>query len=228
MILDKPHIERHGNFYIARDDLIDGGTKRRALLEWLPTLNAKEFYYAGTVFGSGGWALAEACRDLGFFCHLLISKSEYIPGWAEKFSDHIEWHEPSTVMQLHEIALLKATRNDALALPLGFNDPGFEASMVKVFKAVDFTPPELWLPVVSGTLAKAACQVWPDPPIHAVCVAKNHDDLGNMKTYYAPEKYHRPANNMPPYPSHPYSDAKLWQFTSQFALKDALIWNTSR
>lgn len=220
-------IERHGDFYVCRDDLLDGGTKRRALLRYLPKLNATHFFYAGTVFGSGGWALAEACLDLGFRCTLFLSDHSYKPAWTEKFSAHIKWQAPNTVEHIHAQIIQAAQTDDALALPLGFDDPDFKACMVKVLKDIEMNQSEIWMPCVSGTLVNAAQTAWQEISINAVCVAKHHGDLGTARKHQAAEKYHQPAKEPPPYPANKFTDAKLWSFVRQFALKDALIWNTS-
>lgn len=227
MRLPSPVIERHGDFYVCRDDLLDGGTKRRALINYLPVFNSAHFFYAGTIFGSGGWALAEACNDLELDCTLLLASNDYRPQWTDKFSKQIEWHAPITVAALYDICRLKAAETGGIALPLGFDDPIFKNSMVKTLKETDVNPSEIWMSCVSGTLVNAAQAAWQAKPMNAVCVAKNHGELGTAKKYQAAEKYHQFSRDIPPYPSNIFSDAKIWSFARQFALKDALIWNTS-
>ncbi|PZP53752.1 MAG: hypothetical protein DI586_10675 [Micavibrio aeruginosavorus] len=207
---------------ILRDDLLPGGTKRRALQRWLPSLNQSHFIYAGSVFGSGGWALAEACRDLGFTCTLALSRSDYSPQWLEQIDCQIEWFAPQPVEHIY-----KSYGHDKKLLPLGYDDLGFKSCLAEVFGSLDRNHSEIWLPCVSGVLVQAAQIAWPEARINAVCVAKNHGNIGNAIQYQAAEKYHQPAHELPPYPANLFSDAKLWQFVRQFALKDALIWNTS-
>ena len=64
-------------------------------------------------------------------------------------------------------------------------------------------------------------------PFHTVKVVKSLCELGHGTVYQAPEKYHQAARVKPPYPSCPYNDAKIWQFTIPHAAPDALIWNTA-
>lgn len=210
------------NFTIIRDDVLPGGTKRRALSKWLPQLKPDHFIYAGSVYGSGGWALAEACRDLGFKYTLALSKSDYRPHWLDLIDGKIIWHDPQPVDQIYQLYA-----DEKGLLPLGYDDPLFKTCLADVFRETDIDPSEIWLPCVSGVLLQSAQIAWPDKKINTVCVAKNHGDIGNAIKYQALEKYHQPARNPPPYPANAFSDAKLWQFIQQFALKDALIWNTS-
>lgn len=223
MNLPRPVIETHNGFNIVRDDLLAGGTKRRALLRWLPSLEQTHFIYAGSVFGSGGWALAEACRDLDFTCTLALSKADYRPQWLDAVDCKIEWFAPQPVEHIY-----KAYESDKGLLPLAFDDKGFRSALTQVFQELDMPETsEIWTPCVSGTLIRAAQLTWPTIKMNAVCSAKHHGDIGNAVKYQAPEKYYQPARDLPPYPANLFSDAKLWQFIRQFALKDALIWNTS-
>lgn len=219
-------IERHQNFWIARDDLLPGGTKRRALVKWLPTLNADHFYYAGSVYGSGGWALAEACKDLGFECTLVLAESKYKPDWINSLTCNLEWRDAQPVQSIYDSLILGASAKH-MVLPLGFDHAGFSEAVSEVIKSITITPSEIWMPCVSGTLVRSARIAFPDIPLNAVCTAKHHGETGNAKLYYANEKYHQPAASLPPYPANIFSDAKLWSFVRQFALKDALVWNTS-
>lgn len=223
MILPLPVIENIQGFNVLRDDLLAGGTKRRALVNWLPMLGATSFNYAGTVFGSGGWALAEACRDLGFDCRLYIARSEYRPPWTIKFRDKIIWCDAIPVSMILDVI----PSGNGLTLPLGFDDPDFKSCLSSVFSEVEMDVTEIWMACVSGVLVSAAQAAWPDKTVNAVCVARHHGDLGRAVKYSAPEKYHRPAELPPPYPANIFSDAKLWRFARASGLKNALIWNTS-
>lgn len=215
-------IERLDDFWIAREDLLPGGTKRRALLKYLPTLNSNHFIYAGSVYGSGGWALAEACRDLGYSCTLVLSKAHYRPHWLDAIRCEIEWVDPQPVEMIYN-----NLQDRKGLLPLGYNEPLFMNCLAEVFRGITISAPEIWMPCVSGTLIRSAQLAWPDIKMNAVCLAKHHGDLGHAVKYQAEEKYHQSAKLLPPYPANAFSDAKLWQFVSQLAAKNALIWNTS-
>ncbi len=241
--MNKIKIEQLDKFHIARDDLLPGGTKRRALEKWLPSLDSDHFIYVGSVYGSGGWALAEACKELGFGCTLYIPQSPYEPDWLNSLSLSLRsFPSPSFYegegSREREISVIRtdpmpvqdlydSLKDQKGLLPLGYDDPYFKNCLADVFKSIDMAPSEIWMPCVSGVLVQAARQAWPDIPLNAVCVAKHHGDLGKARKYQASEKYHQRAQSLPPYPSNLFSDAKLWQFASRFALNNALIWNTS-
>lgn len=210
-------------YILAREDLYEGGTKRRALLEWLPTLEADHLTYAGSVFGYGAYALALACKDLGYECSLYISKNKYIPLWVDKID--VTWTAPLPLSWLKEHAL--KDNPDAYFLEAGFPYDGFEQALVKIFQENKPQKTQrVWVSVVSGTIARAMAKAWPGIEIHAVCCAKHHGELpSNVTTYYAPEKYHKEAKTPPPYPSAIHTDAKIWQFIQEHGQKGDCIWN---
>ena len=230
MACNKPPITTADGLAIVRGDLLEGGTKKLALLDYLPKHKHRHFAYAGTVFGSGGWALAEACAELGYTSTLFIAKNDLKPHWLERIAAlgaTLVWCDPKPVDQIyHDIAVRYPHLDN---LPLGYDDPNFIASLAQVIKSTlkDHTVSDLWLPALSGVLARAAELALPQAHIHAVRAVKHPGDCGEATLYYAPEKFHHPAKEPPPYPSCPYSDAKVWQFVHAQKKAGAHIWNTS-
>lgn len=215
------------DFIILRGDQIRGGLKKLALLEYLPQLPRKEFAYAGTVFGSGGWALATACEELGYKCTLYIAKSKHTPDWINDLNPEtckLIWVNPIPVEQIK--TEIETLRPDLYMLPLGFDDLDFIESMTKTLKGlIQNPPPQIWLSALSGTLARAACRAFPETEIIAVSPVKHVGDCGRAKILFAPEKFHQKALTPPPYPACPYSCAKLWQFADLQAHEGAYIIN---
>jgi hypothetical protein len=217
----------HENLHIIRGDRIKGGAKMLALLRYLPKLNHNHFAYVGSVFGSGAWAVAEACSTLNLQSTLFMAKSDYTPSWLshiESTGTNLIWYDPLPVETIHT----QVTHDypDISNLPLGFDSPEFITDMASVLKeSIQTPPPEIWLSVVSGVLARAACTAFPKSKINAVCVAKNHGDIGHATPIMVPEKFYRPAATPPPYPACPFSDAKLWQFAEKQAVSGAFILN---
>lgn len=207
--------------------MIRGGAKKPALLRYLPKLKHSHFAYVGSVFGSGAWAVAEACAELGFQSTLFIARSDYSPAWLPSIQGtgaKLVWCDPQPVAALHDTII--EAHPDLYHLPLGFDNPDFISDMADALRAsIPIQPTEIWLPALSGVLARAACTGFPSTGIHAVCAAKNHGNIGHATPYVAPEKFHRPAITLPPYPACPFSDAKLWQFVQKKAVSGAFILN---
>lgn len=214
---------------ILRGDLIDGGAKMPALLRYLPKLGSNHFAYVGSVYGSGAWAVAEACARLNYKCTLFIAKSDYTPLWLpniEKTGAILHWCDPLPVATLHQT--VTADYPDLYNLPLGFDTPEFIEDMAGILReSIATPPPELWLPALSGVIARSASRAFPDSQIHVVSAAKNPGNIGQATLHTAPEKYHKPAINPPPYPSCLFSDAKVWQFAEVMAQPNSYILNVS-
>ncbi len=225
-MFDALNIQNYGQYYVVREDLFEGGTKKRALMAWLPSLNATQFSYTGSVFGYGAYALALACHELGYKSYIFIGKNTYEPKWAQHINDiaHMTWCAPSSLAQLQMQA--KASFPSAYFLEAGFTYTAFESALVDVFKTHTPMGKRVWTSAVSGTVARAMSIAWPDKEIHVVCCAKNHGVLpDNVTTYHAPEKYHKAAKILPPYPSAIHTDAKIWQFVEQYGQKGDVVWN---
>ena len=203
---------------VLREDLIAGGTKRRALDIMLADIPADEIAYAGTIFGHGALALAHACEAVGKTAHLYLSCNDDrhpMIGRIRKTNAVIKRCAPLPVEQLYNEI------KSGYVFPLGFDAPDFHAAMASALKDIVLPPhSEIWCSAVSGTMAKSLKAVFPDTPLRIVAVTKS-----TMGDFRAPEKYHQPAIAPPPYPSCPYTDAKVWQFAVKHAKQDALIWN---
>jgi hypothetical protein len=218
-----PQIDRLTNsLFVLRDDRIAGGTKRRALDLLLKDIQETHLAYAGTIFGHGALALAHACEAQGKSAHLYLSCNDDNHPMLESIrmtNAVIEICAPLPV----EILFEKAVAAYAFTFPIGFDMPQFQAAMVTALKSVTLPPcSEIWCPAVSGTLAKALKAAFPQTPLRIVAVTKS-----SAGEFRAPEKYHQAAEIPPPYPSCPYTDAKVWRFALEHGLPDALIWNTA-
>jgi hypothetical protein len=71
-MLPPPTIDRIGRLQVVRDDLLDGGTKRRIIQPRLQP--GIEYVYAGPVFGYAQIALAVAARAVGARATLFVAK----------------------------------------------------------------------------------------------------------------------------------------------------------
>ena len=218
-----PKIDRLTNsLFVLRDDNIKGGTKRRALDLLLKHIPETRLAYAGTIFGHGALALAHACEAQGKTAHLYLSCNDQTHLMLERIrmtNAVIEICAPLPVETFFE----KAKAAHDYTFPIGFDMPEFHAAMVSALKSIHLPPhPEIWCPAVSGTLAKALKAAFPQTPLRIVAVTKS-----SPGEFHAPEKYHQAAEIPAPYPSCPYTDAKVWRFAVEHALPDALIWNTA-
>ncbi len=173
--------------------------------------------------GHGALALAHAAQDAGKTAHIFLSGAEDNPMVRKIRATNAILHlqPPLPIAALHTMAVEYA--NGATAFPPGFDMPEFETALATALAQIDVSShSEIWTCAVTGTLTRALKRAFPDKAFKTVCVVKS-----GAGDFHAPEKYHQPAKSPPPYPSCPYTDAKLWQFASLHAAPDALIWNTA-
>ncbi len=216
-----PVIEQIDTLFILRDDLLAGGTKRRALsLLTFPD----NVFYAGTTMGHGALALAHACAENGKQSHIFISSENTHP-MVKKLRDagaKVYIQPPMPMADLHALAT-RETHGETV-FPPGFDCPAFEEALGQSVLELDVSGySEIWTVSVTGTLTRALQRAYPSKTFKTVSVVKS----GNSYDFMAPEKYHQPAKTSPPYPSCPYTDSKIWQFVSVHAAPNALIWNTA-
>lgn len=216
-------LEKHGGITVLRDDLIVGGTKRRGLSLLLSKMPPQKIYYAGTTMGHGALALSQACQDNGMEAEIFICGSEDDPMIAKIRAAGAAVHirPPMPVATLHAQAISAA--DGQTVFPPGFDMPAFESALAESLLPFDAAPySEIWTISVTGTLTSALKRAFLDNTFKTVSVVKS-----GKGDFTAPEKYHRPAKTPPPYPSCPYTDAKLWQFAQKHAATGALLWNTA-
>lgn len=234
-ILPAPVIEEHAGFLVVRDDLIDGGTKRRALADLLSGIPQDEVVYPATAYGQGQLALAHAGADAGKKVTLFLAERKNLdkaPLVKASMLAGAEYHLvkfPNFLNVVTNRAKTYAAENNAHLLPLGFATEAFSKALVRMAKNLPIDPPrEVWVVGGTGTLARAFAKAWPHAKINAVTLGMKNGDMGDAVVWHAPEKFDQKAKLPPPYPASPHYDAKVWQFVTKHGQKGALIWNAGR
>lgn len=226
-MLSAPIVERVGRLLVVRDDLLAGGTKRRALLRVLPTMSAEEFVYASPAYGYAQMALAYACRDLGLRATVFVAKRgtpHARTAEAHSAGAKIVEVPHGYLTNVQAKARAYATQVGAALMPFGLDEPRFIAALAEEACATGLTPEEVWCAAGSGVLARALQDAWPRATTMAVRVG-SEPKLGAARRIDAPEKYEQSARTPPPFPSCPEYDAKVWQFASVQAISGAVFWN---
>jgi hypothetical protein len=227
MTLPKPVIERHGKVLVVRDDLIEGGTKRRILPALLT--GAREFVYASPVYGYAQIALAHACREAGYQATVFVAKrNELHPRTREavKAGAKVVQVPYGYLSNVQAKARDYAASAGAKLLPFGLDVPEMTTGIQSLAKGLGVEPQEVWTVAGSGTLSRALQCVWPQARFYAVRVGAEFD--GKRATVLnAPEKFEQDAKQLPPFRSCLNYDAKAWRFIQQRATEDALFWNVA-
>lgn len=223
--LPDPVITEHDGFLVLRDDLLPGGTKRRAIHTLFG--HASEYVYASPVFGYAQLALAYAAADHGKRSTIFCAARKELHPMTCKTRD-----AGATIVQVPCGYLTVVTararehceRTGAVLLPFGLNHPAFIGGLAAVARALPVTPSEVWTVVGSGVLTRALQVAWPGASFHAVQVGAV-GDAGSAVVHVAPERYEQAAKWLPPFPSCVNYDAKVWGFVKRHASPGALVWN---
>jgi len=233
---------------VARDDLLTGGTKERALYSYLANLDFHEYIYASPFSGFAQIALAYVSQQMGRKC-IIIAEVDPETGSLHPYSlrarDHGATVFPSrNLKEAEEIAeRLAAEREQMLKIPLGFNVPEFRQSMADVL-SVEWARIErksetairrLWLPVGSGTLATSFLSfLSPEVEVLGLNVRvlpqndpriKKLNQVIILKTADVP--FREKATILPEIPSNLFYDAKLWGVIEEEGLNGDLWWNVA-
>lgn len=228
MSLPDPVLSEHDGFLVVRDDLLPGGTKRRAVHVLFD--DRAEYVYASPAYGFAQVALAYAARDHGKRATIFVAKRKEMHPLTREACEagaHIFEvpHGYMTVVKAR--AREHAHYFSAKLLPFGLDDARFTLALAEVARKLPITPTEVWTVVGSGTLSRALQHAWPDAYFYGVRVGAE-PDAGRAEVINAPEKYEQGAKYPPPFPSCTNYDAKVWQFMKERARPGALFWNVGR
>lgn len=228
MQLPDPVIDAHEDFFIVRDDLIEGGTKRRVIHVLFDEAHT-EYVYASPVFGYAQVALAYACRDAGKRATIFCAQRKHrhaLTAEAEAAGAKIVEVPAGYLVVVQARAREYAAMFGAKLLPFGLSTPEVVAALADVARGLPMVPSEVWCVVGSGTLSRALQLAWPSATFFGVKVGAE-PDAGRAKIFTAPEKYQHAAKWLPPFPSCENYDAKAWRFLKGFASPGALFWNVA-
>jgi hypothetical protein len=214
---------------VVRDDLLPGGTKQAAIMEFIRTMPDREMVYASPRQGYAQIALAAACRSIGRKATIFTAKSK-------------TWHERTIRAsgmgaEIVEIPFgyLSVTQSRARKyceesgsrlMPFGFSCREMVDAISNRAVSLGISPAEVWSVAGSGTLQQGLQQAWPDAKFYAIQIGKR-PEAGIAELIIAPERYEQPAKDKPPFPSCDNYDAKAWQFIKQIASDGALFWNVA-
>lgn len=245
-IVTVPYQLNNKTINVIRDDLSNiGGTKERALIKYIQHYNQySDFVYVGPSSGFAQIALTDACVKLKKRTTLFLVNppkySPYLSLWCEQQGANVKYFSDS-LENITKIAeqYVKTKKGKAFLIPFGLDDNIFTDILFEQLRQAipnTINPKRLWLTVGSGTLLRILGEIFPETEFIAVQVGKKiwedqyKPELWKRITIHvAPQKFFErvPNNLLPPYPSVPNYDAKVWQFVLQYAENDDYIWNVA-
>jgi hypothetical protein len=242
------------NIFIARDDMLEGGTKQRAaspFMQYRMSLGDHTFAYPTPFCGYAQIVIAYTAKLLGAKAVIFHDRFKDDPSGRHYLTNIAESYGAEIFMcETHDEAMERCKeyckgKEGVLNIPLGFDDEVYRAMFYDALKkqwdliTAKHNVTELWLPVGSGTLTRTFSKIVPKHiPIKCVTVnilSEEHEMIANVKNnpkvenfYSAPEKFVDKAENTPPVPSNIYYDAKIFRFVEKYAKNGALWWNVAK
>lgn len=235
--LPKPIIVEHEGIKVVRDDLLDGGTKRRGFNVYVESFpEVKEWVYASPRQGYAQLSLAYACKDLGKKSTVTVPKGTryWLTDEAEKLGCNIIEVPMGYLTNIQAKAknYVKETEGASL-IPFGGDHPIIIEAMKNVALSLDIEPPkEVWTVMSSGVLSRGLQLAWPDAKIYGVQIGHNttEREMGRAETFRSKYEFQQECKEVdrPPFPSSLTYDSKAWEFIKKHASDGALFWNVGK
>jgi len=233
----KPVIEKYEQFYVVRDDLIEGGSKTRFIQNLIKTSPQNEMVYGSSpATGYAQIALARVCQHLNKKCILFMAKRkpENLHPYQLKSMNygatiHGVDNGMLSVTQKRSRDYVASDTDNRKLFPIGFDCPEVISEICKLAKTLPIQPKEVWTVGSSGTLTRGLQLAWPEAEFN--CVSVGHKmgqrELGRAKMYKCDIPFFNAVDpaDAPPFPSVPTYDAKAWKFMKEHASPNALFWN---
>ena len=236
--------------YVAREDLLAGGTKQRAIIPYLKFLETQgytEFVYASPFCGFAQIALAVSASAIGLKSRVFCERNENTT-YASLAASH-----GATVTFIDSLADADAktqeyadASSNRYAIPLGFADDAYIKFMTialrreykNLCEQLGEKPKRIWLPVGSGTLARIFADIVEPVECELLCVnvrvlsdddtrISGLHDFENIQLMKSSERFCEPAAQLPPLPSNINYDAKLWKHIVASGQPGDLWWNVA-
>ena len=240
-------IEKHEGIYVVREDLLEGGSKRRFIDRYVREeieKGAEEFVFGGApATGYAPMSLTLQAKHYGADATFFMAKRnldnlhEYQKK-ALEYGANIQWVN----MGMLNVTLSRAKKyyeEDTFKrrnFPLGLEDERVIEDIETLAKEIKeewkdkFS--EIWTVGSSGTLSRGLQRAFPELEVHVISVGHkmSEREIGRAKFYKSPYKFDKPIKPIeaPPFPSAPTYDAKAWPFLKEFAKPNALFWNVGK
>ena len=240
-------IEKHEGIYVVREDLLEGGSKRRFIDRYVreeKEKGAEEFVFGGApATGYAPMSLTLQAKHYGANATFFMAKRsldnlhEYQKK-ALEYGAKIQWVN----MGMLNVTLSRAKKYyeentfKRRNFPLGLEDERVIEDIETLAKEIKeewkdkFS--EIWTVGSSGTLSRGLQRAFPELEVHVISVGHkmSEREIGRAKFYKSPYKFDKPIKPIeaPPFPSAPTYDAKAWPFLKEFAKPNALFWNVGK
>jgi 1-aminocyclopropane-1-carboxylate deaminase/D-cysteine desulfhydrase-like pyridoxal-dependent ACC family enzyme len=230
-----PKIERYGEFYVARDDLLIGGTKSRYLGVLFD--KADEVVYASPAQGAAQIALAVVAKTLGKTAKIFVAQRSMLhpnTELARCYGALIEQVSPGyfavVSARAREYVQRYYSRRSILLAPFGLRMPEAVQCLTAACRTIQ-NYDEIWCAGGSGTLAAALCKAFPRANVNVVSVGHKigPGEAGDAAIHIYDRPFDRKARIIPPFPCNLTFDAKAYEvMLDESKSRRALFWNVDK
>ena len=234
-MLPSPIVEEFDGIHVVRDDLLEGGTKRRLFTDYIKHFpNDKEFVYASPRQGYGQLALSLSCRDLGKQAVVFVPKGKrhQLTIDSEKYGAAIHEVPMGFLTNLNAKSRKYCEENNSHLLPFGGDHPIIIESMSNLCKQIKVDPTEIWSVISSGVINRGLQRAFPNVKCYGVMIGHQTTEEEQGRATLFKSKYKFTQNckksELPPFPSSLTYDSKAWTFVQEKAKKNSLFWNVGK
>lgn len=230
MDLPLPVVEKHCGINVVRDDLLEGGTKMRAIMPIISSSAFDEFVYASPAQGYAQVALALCAKALGKRATIFTAKRKVMHPLTKRAYDagaKIVMVPHGYLSNVTKKASDYSNKVCASYVPFGASVEGAMEGIAAAARSIP-APQEVWTVAGSGVLTRSLQRAWPHAKFNAVVVGSESIDVGIAKKYIHPLKFEQDTKILPPFPSAKNYDAKAWEFILKHATEGALFWNVGK
>lgn len=234
MLYGAATIERYGDRFVARDDLLPGGAKSRFVPDIVPS-NACELVFGAPFCGGAPVALAVEGQRRGLPVTIFYAARAVLSPRQQRVAAlgaRLECVRPGYMTVVQKRARDYCAQTGAHFFPLGFDVPEAEEPMIESLRAAapgnEF--PEIWCATGSGMLARCIATAFPKTKVMATAVGLRsrwsvQTFPPNVQITEAAERFEQQTWASAPFPSCGHYDRKAWARCEMLGAPGALFWN---
>jgi hypothetical protein len=241
-----PVITVHEGIHVVRDDLLNAGTKVRAIDYIIGHMNHEVNEWVMGSCPAIGYAqisLPIVCAKHGKKAVIFAAKrgmNNLHPYQKRGIELGVKYYWVDngmlTVTQKRARDYVNASPETRKTLPMGLEHPTVFGSFIKVARSLPIKPDYVWSAGSSGTVNRSLQMAWPDAEVHVVSVGHKMSEREIGRAIHHRSSYAYTASvkevDKPPFPSVPEYDAKVWPVLREWKLtnkipdsKIVLFWN---
>lgn len=228
-----PIVMIHDGIRVVRDDLIVG-TKTRAGDLLAAKTNYKTIVYSQPRTGLAGVSILDVAKHHNKEVVLFMPASKEVSlhqACCIERGAKVHFRRIAAMPNLNKYAQEWAEENNAFFVPLGLKHQLATAGIVHAASKID-PPDEVYVAISTGVLSRALQIAWPKAKFTCVAVARNLKDgeLGRAEVISEPLPFTtmERVENLPPFPTVPTYDGKVWKYIPKNSGKNILFWNVGR